>query len=100
MSNKVLITFCFLGICLHLSAQTTVEGKVVDRKGNPIPGAKVEVPKTKESVLTELDGTFSMTTQKIPRKVNVYYVGILNNFIVKINQQKRRENLLFNKENM
>nr|MBP7471915.1 carboxypeptidase-like regulatory domain-containing protein [Prevotella sp.] len=76
MNNKVLITFCLLVACLHLSAQTTIEGKVVDRKGNPIPGAKVEVSGTNESVLTELDGTFSMVTQKMPRKVNIYYVGM------------------------
>lgn len=61
---------------ISLSAQTTVSGKVVDKKGNPIPGAKVEIPGTNESALTELDGTFSLATQKAPEKVNVYYVGM------------------------
>src|SRR5574344_1905197 len=74
--KKLLIYIVLVLGCVPLSAQTTVTGKVVDRKGNPIPGAKVEIPSTNESALTELDGTFSLTTQKAPRKVNVYYVGM------------------------
>lgn len=58
------------------SAQTTVNGTVTDKKGNPIPGAKVEIPGTEESVLTDLDGTFSLTTSSMPEMVNVYYVGM------------------------
>lgn len=65
----------FVGVMIQ--AQTVVTGKVVDRKGNPIPGAKVEIPKSNESALTELDGSFSLSTQQPKvKKVNVYYVGM------------------------
>lgn len=77
MYKKLIFTMMLLlGVIQTTSAQTSVEGKVTDKKGNPIPGAKVEVPGTNESVLTELDGTFSLTTQQTPRWVNVYYVGM------------------------
>jgi hypothetical protein len=77
MKRKLIISFLMLATsCISMSAQTTVSGKVVDRKGNPIPGAKVEIPGTTESALTELDGTFSLTTQNAPMKVNVFYVGM------------------------
>lgn len=59
------------------SAQTTINGTVTDKSGNPIPGAKVEVPGTEESVLTDLDGTFSLSVSSSPKVVNVYYVGML-----------------------
>lgn len=75
--KKILITIMLLaGTVAQLTAQTTVTGTVTDRKGNPIPGAKVEIPKSNESVLTELDGTFSLSTQTAPKYVKVYYVGM------------------------
>ena len=95
MKKVILLCFVFLIISIYTMAQTTIGGKVVDRKGNPIPGAKVAISGTNESVLTELDGTFSMTTQKIPRKVNVYYVGMQSkkqkvtpNMLVKLSKTK------------
>ena len=42
--KKLLLLGFFLLLCsLYLSAQNTVSGTVTDKKGNPIPGAKVEI---------------------------------------------------------
>ncbi len=59
----------------HLSAQNTVSGTVTDKKGNPIPGAKVEIKGGTESTITELDGTFTLETKIPAQKVKVYYCG-------------------------
>lgn len=75
--KKLLLTSLFLlagFICL--SAQNVVSGTVLDKDGNPVPGAKIEIVGSTESTLTELDGTFRMETQSQARKVKVYYVGM------------------------
>lgn len=74
--KRLMTTAIFLWGLLAVQAQTTVSGTVTDKKGNPIPGAKVEIPGTEESVLTDLDGTFSLTTSVSPSTINVYYVGM------------------------
>lgn len=53
--KKLLLLGFFLLLCsLYLSAQNTVSGTVTDKKGNPIPGAKVEIKGGTESTITEL----------------------------------------------
>lgn len=61
--------------CASAFAQTTVTGKVVDKKGEPIPGAKVQVKGTGTSVLTNMDGTFSIETTQSKPKLRATYVG-------------------------
>lgn len=56
-------------------AQTTITGKVVDSKGIPMPGAKVQEKGTGTSVLTNMDGTFSIETTKSKPKLTATYVG-------------------------
>lgn len=75
--KKLLFLFTLLlaGMA-SLSAQNTVSGTVTDRDGNPIPGAKVEIVGSTESVITELDGTFRLETQSHAKKVQVYYAGM------------------------
>ena len=75
--KKLLLLGFFLLLCsLYLSAQNTVSGTVTDKKGNPIPGAKVEIKGGTESTITELDGTFTLETKIPAQKVKVYYVGM------------------------
>lgn len=72
--------FLLIGLCLAgtawLSAQNIVSGTVTDKKGNPIPGVKVEILGGTESTITELDGTFRLETGSPARKVKVYYAGM------------------------
>lgn len=67
--------FLWAGV-ISLSAQNKVSGTVTDKKGNPIPGAKVEIKGGTESTITELDGTFTLDSKIPVRKVKVYYVGM------------------------
>lgn len=75
--KRLMLAVLLLCGTIIASAQTTINGTVTDKSGNPIPGAKVEVPGTEESVLTDLDGTFSLSVSSSPKVVNVYYVGML-----------------------
>lgn len=75
--KRLMLAVLLLCGAIAVSAQTTINGTVTDKSGNPIPGAKVEIPGTEESVLTDLDGTFSLSTSSTPTVVNVYYVGML-----------------------
>jgi hypothetical protein len=59
-----------------LSAQNTVTGTVTDKKGTPLPGAKVEVKGGVESTLSEMDGTFKLESDKPIDKIKVYYGGM------------------------
>lgn len=78
MKRITLLSLLLVAATLALRAQHVVTGTVVDRDGNPIPGAKVEIVGSTESTITELDGTFSLTTQKADaRKVRVQYGGML-----------------------
>lgn len=54
MKKLLLLGFFLLLGSLYLSAQNTVSGTVTDKKGNPIPGAKVEIKGGTESTITEL----------------------------------------------
>ncbi|WP_052356155.1 carboxypeptidase-like regulatory domain-containing protein [Bacteroides timonensis] len=75
--KKLLLLGFFLSLGgFYLSAQNTVSGIVTDKKGNPIPGAKVEIKGGTESTITELDGTFTLETKTPAQKVKVYYVGM------------------------
>ena len=77
MVKRILLLSLFLvATTLALKAQNVVTGTVVDRDGNPIPGAKVEIIGSTESTITELDGTFSIATESPAEKVRVLYGGM------------------------
>lgn len=61
---------------MTLSAQEIVTGKVTDKHGAPIPGARVEAKGGTETTLTELDGTFRLETKHGTKHVKVDYVGM------------------------
>ncbi|MEM9142782.1 MAG: TonB-dependent receptor [Bacteroidota bacterium] len=62
-----------------VSAQTTVNGKVVDQNNEPIPGANVIISGTTEGTTANFDGDFTLSTSKTPpfelRITSVGYSG-------------------------
>lgn len=61
MKKKCLLTVLFVGCAMTASfAQMTLQGKVVDEKGNPIPGANVRLEQTTIGCATDKDGLFSL----------------------------------------
>lgn len=53
-----------------------VKGFVVDKIGNPIPGAEVMTPGGGESVLTDSDGSFNISVHTLLKKLTATYDGM------------------------
>lgn len=74
--KKLFLLTGLLMASLIASAQQVVSGTVTDKDGNPIPGAKVEIVGSTETCITELDGTYSIETTALAKKVRVQYAGM------------------------
>lgn len=59
-------------------AQSTkvIKGAVVDKNGNPLPGAQVEATGGAESTTTDADGTFSLEVPKWLKSATARYAGM------------------------
>lgn len=61
---KSLTTILFLVFGLISQAQTTISGKIIDTKGNPIMGANVYLDGTYDGATSVEDGIFSFETEE------------------------------------
>ena len=67
MVKRILLLSLFLvATTLALKAQNVVTGTVVDRDGNPIPGAKVEIIGSTESTITYVQYCHRVACRKSP----------------------------------
>lgn len=74
--SRFLLIF-ILGILSTVSAiaRETITGTVVDSKGDPIPGVKVEIPGSSEFVFTDLDGKFQIILREPTKNLLFSYPG-------------------------
>ncbi len=74
--KKILFIFVLLslGICSSF-AQNTLNGTVVDKEGNPIPGVKVRARGQDGFVISNLDGTFHVDSRKPVKNVKLTCPG-------------------------
>ncbi|HEY4325050.1 MAG TPA: TonB-dependent receptor [Mucilaginibacter sp.] len=71
----ILLTCC---ISLHLKAQNfTVTGKVLDEKGQPLPGATIKVKGTTIGVVTNIEGVFTLSTPSGNSSLLVSFLGYI-----------------------
>ncbi|MBC5836568.1 SusC/RagA family TonB-linked outer membrane protein [Flavobacterium muglaense] len=54
----------------------TAKGRVIDEKGNPLPGATVLIKGTKIAVLTDADGNFSIEAPANSSRLVISYIGM------------------------
>ncbi|MDR1583840.1 MAG: carboxypeptidase-like regulatory domain-containing protein, partial [Prevotellaceae bacterium] len=73
--RKVLCMLCILCCCSVAFAQTRVSGKVVDADGIPVIGASVSEKGTTNGVVTDSDGSFSISVQGSAAVLQISYVG-------------------------
>ncbi|RRA98970.1 TonB-dependent receptor [Larkinella rosea] len=74
--KQQLLFFCVLFLPALAGAQTTITGKITDRKGEGLPGANVFIKGSYDGVNTDTDGTFSFqTSQKDTATLAVSFVG-------------------------
>ena len=79
MKNIILlITIVMWGVCVL--GQTTIQGKVLDKKGNPVPLANVYLEGILDGGTTNAQGVFSFTTQAKNKVILIFsrmgYEGI------------------------
>ena len=70
----VIFLFMMFFSCSAVMAQMLVRGMVVDRSGETIPGASVQIKGTKKGTVSDLDGKFSLT---VPNKRAVLVVSFI-----------------------
>ncbi|SIS63416.1 TonB-dependent receptor [Belliella pelovolcani] len=59
----ILVAACFLSLGAWASQNISVDGKVIDKiSKQPLPGVSVYIPELSRGVVTDLDGTFSLTS--------------------------------------
>ncbi|MBD5373785.1 MAG: hypothetical protein HDR75_10680 [Bacteroides sp.] len=78
---KKIISICaamLLGLGSMLAQENfkAVKGYVVDKNGNPIPGAEVMAPGGGESAITDSDGSFHMNVHPLLKKLSATYDGM------------------------
>ncbi|MEZ4809598.1 MAG: TonB-dependent receptor [Allomuricauda sp.] len=64
MRRLMIVSLLLFGVVSY--AQTTVQGKVVDEKNEPIPGANVVLVGKAEGTTTDFDGNFTFNTSEQP----------------------------------
>lgn len=78
-------TFLVIMLCclasISVIAQTTkvVKGAVIDKDGNPLPGAVVEATGGAESAVVDADGTFSIEVPVWLKSLTAKYAGLKDN---------------------
>lgn len=71
---KINITLFIQLLAVSLWAQTYT-GKVVDEQGEPLPGVLLYIQSTNINTLSDVDGTFSITSDKEPFVLVATYLG-------------------------
>ena len=76
-------------------AQATreVKGAVIDKNGNPLPGAKVEATGGAESTVTDADGTFTLEVSQWLKSLTATYPGMNKK---KVSIKNGKTNVVFN----
>ena len=74
---KITVTLLIFLITVQLSAQTILNGKVIDSNDkSPLPGANVVIKGDYEGASTDFDGNFTLkTTKQFPYTITVSFTG-------------------------
>lgn len=76
--KKVILSLLMMGATVMAFGQTTkiVKGVVIDKNGNPLPGATIEATGGSESTESATDGTFSIEVSRWLVSLTCSYPGI------------------------
>ena len=64
LQRIVAVVFLALSLSFSASAQTVLQGKVTDSKGQPLPGVTILIAGTTNGAMTDLDGLYSIPVKK------------------------------------
>ena len=74
-----------------------VKGKVVDKQGQPIPGATVLIPTRKTGVITNVDGVFTIEMIKGESLLQISFIGMKTKTIA-INPNQENYNIILEED--
>ena len=76
--KRTLLMLLMAGATIGAMAQNVreVKGTVIDKNGNPLPGAKIEATGGAENTVTDADGTFSMEVPRYLKSLTATYPGM------------------------
>ena len=63
---RTILKIFLLIFCVSSYAQTTIQGKITDESGQPLPGANVIVLETTTGAITDFDGNYVLTVNQTP----------------------------------
>ncbi len=86
--KKYIILMLMALASIGVSAQSTVNGTVVDSNGEPIIGATVMVKGTSTGTVTDFDGNFTLPNVPAKAQLVVSYIGYLSQTITNLNNPK------------
>lgn len=72
MNPRLLLFITFLLIQAHVFAQATIQGKVLDEKGLPLPGANIQLKGSYDGATSEQDGSYQFQTDEVGAHVLIY----------------------------
>jgi TonB-linked SusC/RagA family outer membrane protein len=76
IAKKSLLQACFfLLFGFSAFAQQSIQGKILDEKGNPVPGATVQVKGSNKTVVTDQQGNFTLSVPSSSSILIVSFVG-------------------------
>lgn len=78
---KIKLFLLLFSACITASAQHTVTGRVVDKYGNPISGARVEGVGSSRYTFTNMDGTYKLETPERVKRIKAEYAGMNYNTV-------------------
>lgn len=77
VNNLIVITPASEAVPLPVQEEVTVNGKVVDEEGTPLPGVTVMVKGQKVGVATDIEGTFAIGLETRETVLVISFVGML-----------------------
>jgi TonB-linked SusC/RagA family outer membrane protein len=72
--KKILLMLLTLCMSINIYAQTSITGKVIDEKGDPLIGASVKIKNDKIGTVTDVNGNFSLKSNS-GVTLSISYVG-------------------------
>ena len=78
--KKIILMFALYlsGMAAMAQSTRTIKGAVVDKDGNPLPGATVEATNGAESTVVDADGTFTLEVPRWLNTATAKYAGMYN----------------------
>lgn len=75
LGKILLAVWLMISFCVTADAQRVIRGRVVDKDGRPVPGARISVKGGEGTALSEFDGSFRIVAESQGEKLLVDYVG-------------------------